>query len=132
MLMMNKIISFLLFLLIFFIYIFLFETMVQLIKEKNISKCVDSNTHKWYNNNVIGKGVQRNSIRTTKMTVTVDDFLDMLIDRGSQKIEIYSFMQGRTVFSGYDDDMDFEFKDMTVSSFEIFNDKLVINVDDEC
>lgn len=65
------------------------------------------------------------------MTVTVDDFLDMLIDRGSQEIEIYSFMQGRTVFSGYDD-MDFEFKYMTVSSFEIFNDKLVINVDDEC
>lgn len=56
----------------------------------------------------------------------------MLIDRGSQEIEIYSFMQGRTVFSGYDDDMDFEFKYMTVSSFEIFNDKLVINVDDEC
>lgn len=66
------------------------------------------------------------------MTVTVDDFLDMLIDRGSQEIEIYSFMQERTVFSGYDDGMDFEFKDMTVSSFEIFNDKLVINVDDEC
>lgn len=66
------------------------------------------------------------------MTVTVDDFLDMLIDRGSQEIEIYSFMQERTVFKGYDDDMDFEFKDMTVSSFEIFNDKLVINVDDEC
>ena len=101
-------------------------------KRKIYNKCVDSNTHKWYNNIVIGKGVQKNSIRTTKMTVTVDDFLDMLIDRGSQEIEIYSFMQGRTVFSGYDDDMDFEFKYMTVSSFEIFNDKLVINVDDEC
>lgn len=66
------------------------------------------------------------------MEITVDDFLDMLIDRGSQEIEIYSCMQGMTVFNGYDDDIDFEFKYMSVSSFEVFNGKLIINVDDEC
>ena len=55
----------------------------------------------------------------------------MLIDRGSQEIEIYSCTQEMIVFNGYDDDIDFEFKYMNVSSFEIFNGKLIINVDDE-
>lgn len=66
------------------------------------------------------------------MEIIVDDFLDMLIDRGSQEIEIYSCTQEMTIFNGYDDDIDFEFKYMNVSSFEVFKDKLIINVDDEC
>ena len=65
------------------------------------------------------------------MEIIVDDFLDMLIDRGSQEIEIHSCTQEMIVFNGYDDDIDFEFKYMNVSSFEIFNGKLIINVDDE-
>lgn len=60
--------------------------------------------------------------------MTIYEFLDLLID--NTETEIYSFEHGDTIASGESDDIkDGKYADYEIASFEIYDGKLIINID---
>lgn len=62
------------------------------------------------------------------MNICVDDLLELLIDRSCQKVEIYSFKKEDVIAKGYGDSFDDEILEQDVTSFEVANDVLTINI----